>query len=260
MSAREQHPIEYLFNEQKRLPYCRYGVKPVPKMLTGTAFFPGGSGLWLGHSGSWYTPSDRPDMPEGKVMVLGHNFDSEKGYKETKSLEVQHELDSRTWRNLLPLLQAAGIDKKDCFFTNVYMGLKAGEKNTGEFPGARSEFKDRCQLFLTKQIAIQKPRLILTLGTEVPEFIAPLAPKLTEKAAWKKWQNFPKLDADEVSLVDDVRFDRAPEQSVTVVALLHPSERYRNAHLRSYCEQNGTDAELAMLKDALEQSGISNCG
>ena len=115
MSTQEQHPIEYLFNEQKKLPYCRYGVKPVPKMLAGTAFFPGGSGLWLGHSGSWYTPSDRPDMPEGKVMVLGHNFDSENGYKETKSLEVQHELDSHTWQNLLHSCRLLVLIKKIAF-------------------------------------------------------------------------------------------------------------------------------------------------
>ena len=44
MSTPEQHPIEDLFNEIQTVEPYPNGVKPMPKMLSGTAFFPGGSG------------------------------------------------------------------------------------------------------------------------------------------------------------------------------------------------------------------------
>lgn len=171
----QKHPVEDLFNALKTVEPYPDGVKPVPKMLSGTAFFPGGSGLWLGESGSWNTPSDRPDMPIGKVMILGHNFDSEGGYKYTESMKGQHELESHTWWNLRPLLREVDIPLEDCFFTNAFMGLKEGEDNTGEFPGVNDlGFVQRCQSFLDKQIEVQKPRLILTLGSWVPSPIVPI--------------------------------------------------------------------------------------
>ena len=247
MSTQEQHPIEYLFNEAQTVEPYPKGVKPVPKMLSGTAFFPGGSGLWLGYSGSWYTLSDRPDMPKGKVMILGHNFASEAGYKEIMSLEEQHELDSHTWWNLLDLLQSVDIPPEDCFFTNAFMGLIEGEKNTGEFPGASDQtFVQRCRSFLEKQIEVQKPRLILTLGSWVPWFIEPLSSHL---AAWRGYETFGELDASG-PLKNDVRFKGSGEQAVTVVALVHPSMRNSNVRHRRYCGQTGKDAELKMLQDA----------
>ena len=253
MSTQNQHPIEYLFNELQIVEPYPKGVKPVPKMLSGTAFFPGGSGLWLGRSGSWYTPSDRPDMPEGKVMVLGHNFDSEAGYRETKSVAGQHELESHTWWNLLPLLQDAGIEPEDCFFTNAYMGLMEGEGNTGEFPGAKDPgFVERCRSFFFKQIAVQKPRLILTLGSEVPWFITPLSARMK---AWRGYESFGDLDASG-PLINNVRFKRDSEQLVTVVALMHPSQRKRNVWRRRYRGLRGEAAELAMLEDALKLSEL----
>ena len=58
---------------------------------------------------------------------------------------------------VLPLLESAGIQREECFFTNVYMGLSAGDSNTGPSPGAKNrEFKRRCESFLTEQIAIRQ--------------------------------------------------------------------------------------------------------
>ena len=253
MSTHQKHPIEDLFNAIKTVEPYPTGVVPVPKMLSGTAFFPGGSGLWLGDSGSWYTPSDRPDMPTGKVMILGHNFDSEAGYRETEAVAGQHELESATWWNLHPLLQSVDIQLEDCFFTNAFMGLKEGEDNTGEFPGVNdSGFVRRCQSFLDKQIEVQKPRLILALGSWVPWFIEPLSSRLK---AWQGYETFKDLDASG-PLISDVRFKGTAEQPVTVVALLHPSMRNSNIRHRRYCGLKGNDAELAMLQEALKLSGL----
>ena len=54
------------------------------------------------------------------------------------------------------------------------MGLRAGSTNTVRFPGAKDEgFVERCRSFLAEQIRAQRPRVILTLGSHVPAFIAP---------------------------------------------------------------------------------------
>ena len=254
MSTQEQHPIEYLFNEQKKLPYHRwYGVKPVKEMITRTAFFPGGSGLWLGRSGSWYMPSDRPDMPEGKVMVLGNDF-GQKWWHEKCLRENARDWKSKTWMYLRLLLQDAGIQPEDCFFTNAYMGLRSTGKSTGPSPGmVDPKFVEHCQLFfLGKQLPVQKPRLILVLGAEARKFIAQLSPDLAE---WKECKTFTGLDDSVVGpVVKKVRFNGS--KPVTVVALVHPSRRKGNVWRRRYRGKKGEAAELAMLEDALRLSEL----
>ena len=56
-------------------PYPK-GVVPVPERLPGTAFFPGAAGLW-----AFDPDAPLPPMPVGGVMVLGHDFYSEAGYR-----------------------------------------------------------------------------------------------------------------------------------------------------------------------------------
>ena len=134
------------------------------------------------------------------------------------------------------------------------MGLRLTGKGTGQSPGADDpEFVKRCEsFFLDKQVAMQKPRLILALGEYPIKFLAGLSSDL---AAWRRWQGFKKLDASG-PLISDVRFEDDSEQSATVVALVHPSMRNSNAKHRRYCGKEGKAAELAMLKDALKQSGL----
>ena len=105
----------------------------------------------------------------------------------------------------------------------------------------------RCRSFLDKQIEVQKPRLILTLGLEVPWFIEPLSSRLK---AWRGYESFGDLDVAG-PLISDVDFEGALEQPVTVVALVHPSQRRRNVWRRRYRGLSGEAAELSMLKDAL---------
>ena len=223
-------------------------------MIAQTAFFPGGSGLWLGKSCSWNVTSDRPPMPKKKIMVLGNDF-GPKSWHEACLRRHDHDLNTNTWRNLLELLQEAGIQPKDCFFTNAYMGIRLGEESEGESPGAEDpEFVQHCRsFFLKKQIPAQEPRLILTLGSYVPWFITPLSSGL---AAWRGYESFRDLDTAG-PLKNGVRFNGS--NPVTVVALVHPSRRRGNVWRRRYRGLTGKAAELAMLKDALKQSGLHNC-
>src|SRR5687767_9546772 len=96
------------------------GVVAVPECIKGTAFFPGGYGLWRPD-----TSTPLPPFPVRGIMVLGHDFHSEYGYRESLARGCEAETQP-TWRNLLVLFKAAGIAPERCFFTNVYMGLRAG--------------------------------------------------------------------------------------------------------------------------------------
>ena len=117
-------------------------------------------------------------MPIGGVMALGHNFDSEKSFADSLARGIE-QINGQTWRPLRPLFERAGIPMERCCFTNAFMGLMAGSKATGSFPGARDpDFVRRCQAFLLEQIRMQQPQLILTLGIHVPKVLAPLAPDL----------------------------------------------------------------------------------
>ena len=269
MPTQEQHPIEIqcLFNKQKEIEYPK-GVEPVEKMIARNAFFPGGSGLWATPTDKeWQVLSDlqicrsffdidNPDMPPpmpiGKVMVLGQDFGSKCWHKKCLC-EVDYDLSSCTWQNLLEYLHCVGLRPKDCFFTNAYMGLmekgRLNKMKVKEF----NQFKQPCQLFLDKQIRRQKPCLILALGSYAIELIAELSPD--DLAEWRPWPGFEKLN-DKSSWIDGVRFSGSGEQSVTVVALVHPGWRNSNVWRRRYRGLKGEAAELEMLKDALEQSNI----
>ena len=273
MSTQEQHPVEYLFNEQKKVTRDRKGkVTPVQEMIAQNAFFPGGSGLWTTPTNEEQQILPRhlqacrsffdnpvPIMPVGKVMVLGNDF-GQKWWHEKCLRKDDYDLDSNTWKNLLLFLKDADIRPKDCFFTNAYMGLRLEDKSngppksTGRSPGAYDEkFVECCEsFFLDKQLSIQKPRLILALGKHSIKFIAGLSSDLAE---WKPWTGFKKLDKS-CPLRNDVRFEGSREQSTTVVALVHPSMRPANVGCRRYCEKEGKDAELTMLKNALRESEL----
>lgn len=209
---------------------------PVPTPLPCTAFFPGGFGLWRDD-----VSQPLPSWPFGGVMVLGHNFHSESGYRD--SMEAGRESEQQpTWRHLLALLRRADIDKGECFFTSAVMGLAT----TGPFPGRNDgAFATRCQRFLRTQLAAQRPRLILTLGRWVPRLLAPLSADLE---AWSEAKTFAQID--EAPMRAPVRFPMAI-QSV-VVALVHPSLRHLAVRLRRYKGLQGDDAEVAMLRDGLE--------
>jgi hypothetical protein len=133
-------------------------VIKVEARIAGTAFFPGGSGLFLEGR-----EPETVEFPFGGVMILGHNFDSETGFRESL-LRGREKLNSGTWRSLIALLRAAQVPMEQCFFTNAFMGLCSGD-NSLEYRGRDDErFRAACISFLKTQIAFQQPSLILTLG------------------------------------------------------------------------------------------------
>ncbi len=248
-----EHPIEHLFTllDQTVAPYPA-GVVPLWARIGGTAFFPGGAGLW-----GTVPHQPLPSMPVEGVMVLGHNFDCETGF--AASLQRGGEnLNGPTWRTICNVLRQAGIAVEQCFFTNAYMGLKAGSVPVGTFPGARDgDFVHRCQRFLIEQIRLQQPRLLVTLGKEVPPVLAPLAPEL--RRAWAGLRTLQEVDARGVALIDSAHFPGV-QQVTTVAALTHPANRAPNVRRRRYNGLEGDAAEQALLHDALKRAGFSGGG
>jgi hypothetical protein len=241
----DNHPAVRLWSEHHPEHGYPDGVVPVPERIPGLAFFPGGLGLWGAKP-----DAELPPMPIGGVMVLGHDFHSRAGYDESYRLGGER-LTLPTWRNLLAVLDEAAIPRESCFFTNLYMGLRSGDKTTGVFPGASNDrFRRHCQDFLLRQLSVQRPRLIITLGIQVPPVVAELSDQL---APWATGRGIRHIDTVG-ALRTGVAFERLPDFSTTVVALLHPSLRQASLRHRRYRGLVGPDTERALLRDALVES------
>jgi uracil-DNA glycosylase len=179
-------------------------------------------------------------------MVLGHDFHSEAGYGESLKRGAES-LNQPTWKNLLDVFDRAEIRPAECFFTNVYMGLRAGTKTTGPFAGARSaEFVTHCQQFLAAQIEAQRPSLIVTLGTIAPRVLSRLSPELS---VWNAPVGLKGLNNSH-ALIQRVTFPNLPGFDTTAVALIHPCLRRPNLRHRKYRGLEGDAAEIRMLRDA----------
>ena len=188
-----------------------------------------------------------PPFPLEGVMILGHDFHSEVGYYASVARGCESP-NQPTWLNLVKFLNQVGISLPNCFFTNVYMGLRAGKQTMGPFPGGRDPaFVAHCRRFLLRQLAAQRPRLILTLGIYAPFVLAPLSPEL---APWAAKRGFKHLD--EMGPVQrGVTFPESPDLRATVAALTHPCLRHATIRHRRYKGRTGVNAEALMLEDAL---------
>jgi hypothetical protein len=136
------------------------GVVAVPEPIERTAFFPGGLGLWMEER------AVLNEFPTAQIMVVGPDFNTVATYECARALKSEVG-SSRTWQNLRRIFELFNIPLQCCFFTNVYMGLRAIGRETGRFPGARDPaFVDRCINFFRRQMVVARPKLILTLGLE----------------------------------------------------------------------------------------------
>ncbi len=229
------------------------GVLPIQERISGTAFFPGGDGVWR-------SSTTREATAPFPIMILGQDFDSRAGFERAlaRGSEVPAESDqwkaNPTWRNLIALFGRVGIEPSACFFTNAFMGLRESAENTGRFPGAKDkDFAGRCRAFLSVQIRAVQPRLVFTLGSWVPRFLAEGIPELSH---WKESRSL--RDLDRVGpLAANVRLIPQGGSVVTVAALTHPSLRNVNVGRRRYASLHGDDAELRLISDALVHAGLN---
>lgn len=245
------HPVDHLFAEMPDIigDYPT-GTEPVWARVRGTAFFPGGSGLWRPDIGNRLPP-----MPEGGVMVLGQDYYTKSGYLEF--LTKANELETSTWRELRKLFAAVNLVESRCFFTNAWMGLRSNGSATGKYAGARDAgFTQRCAQYLRRQIATQRPRLIITLGGNVLRMMAAVAPDISK--SWGTRPSLSRIDAANVGLVRNADFPDTELVRANVVALVHPCMRNSNVHRRTFRVDgrflSGNAAEIALLTEGLKGS------
>lgn len=223
-----------LFERHKQIkPYPDF-VAPIREMIKGTAFFPGGRGIWLEEETDIF-PS---------ILVLGQDFSTFEEY-----LKMLHghsnDLNCPTWKNIIKLFEQAEINLTECFFSNVFVGLRKTKSMVGKFPGFRDkEFVQKNLDFLDVQVEEIEPKLIITLGIFAPMMLGHLSPDLAE------WKNARKFNDINEPIKFNVNFR---DHQCTCVALVHPSMRNKNVRQRKYKQYVGNDAEINMLKDALKR-------
>jgi len=186
--------------------------RTVDELIQGTAFFPGGSGLWRGNRLRGPLPEVFPDAP---VMLVAHNYDSITAHERAKARGG--EVDSPFWRDrLIPYLAMAGIDPTDVFFTNVLMGCKPGSA-IGDMPAVPG-YEEQCLDFLRLQIAIVKPRAIVAFGGKARTRLRKIIPQ-ADSVMHPSAREFSPLAS---------RAERIGEQAARLAALVPP----RNADER----------------------------
>jgi uracil-DNA glycosylase family 4 len=168
--------VQTLLDEMDRL-VCSYhedvrrSGRNVADLIPGTAFFPGGTGVWQGDTCFGPIPEYFPDSP---VMFVAHNFDSIGGYE--ASQQKGGEVDSFFWQVLRQYLTAAGISAQDVYFTNALMGIKPGSA-LGNMPTVAG-YEEECRDFLIRQIEIVGPRAIVALGGKAAARLGRINPSI----------------------------------------------------------------------------------
>ena len=203
--------------------------------IKGAAFFPGGTGLWN-------APTNQ-GLPVGGVLVLGNTFQSVENCREHWP-DGYGKCDDPTWRNLIKLLETAGIQPDRCWFTNAYPGLITGRNPEGSVQ-AIPTLAEWCHGFFRRSVALMKPSCILALGKEPIRFLG----RLADIAPWKAYKRFADIDCIRQHRVT---LDLGAVKDVVAVALLHPSRRHGNLHRRRLSGEGDVEAELLteLLKSA----------
>ena len=230
--------VKILFSEMQKLDFVQSnGMATIPEMK-GPGFFPGCIG----------TIKHDVNIKDVDVMVLGQDFDSLENYKkiDAKKGEIEN---NTTWRNLKTLLDDLKIDQPNCFFTNVYMGLRSeSKKNTGASPASKkaaSEFAKQCHIFFKKQLHAVKPKVVLVLGKETAKFLTKAFPN--EFTKWENIQTLKQFYANNDAVFNDIEFEG---EKIRFVFVLHPSMSNTN---RALIWGKGPKDELRILNKALNK-------
>ncbi|MGB8843806.1 MAG: uracil-DNA glycosylase family protein [Aliidongia sp.] len=180
------------------------------RLMSGTAFFPAGDGLWKGNG------NIDPSLPVGGVLFLGSDWGDNDSYDGCG----EGEANGKTWQGLLKLLDLAEIPRNEIFCTNAWPCLRAGRRAVGGVvPGYKDpEFTSRCKAFFLRTLELLRPKLVVPLGTKPTSFIASLT--AAEPSPWGKARYWREIDPTPVW----------PCRDFNVVPIVHPSmpnHRYR---------------------------------
>jgi len=222
-------------------------IEKVPSPLAGTAFFPGGNGLYLCNKNADHSI---------KYMIVGQDYDNEDNYQKIKDTENQCEVagNNVTWRNLLKIIDEAGIARQECFFTNALMGLRSGStKNTGPSILFKSENKtdlNQHVAFFRKQIELIKPKAIIAMGGQLPRFIGNCYPEDPQLNKLSGIRSFKMLD----NLLGKQSFQLPTVNGfIPIVFITHTSLYFANVGNRMKYESNGSSNGINYEREKLKQ-------
>ncbi|MDE3185005.1 MAG: hypothetical protein KGM16_16455 [Bacteroidota bacterium] len=238
--------LDELFKASKELNYSQSNGMIKVNEMRGPGFFPGCTG----------TIDSLENISGLRFMILGQDFDTKANHKEINPIKGEIETNT-TWRNLRKLLKEVGINEKECFFTNAYMGLRpdntksAKTKNTGKSPAAKKGaegFSDQCLKFFKTQLQIVKPEVVLVLGKETAQFVANAFPECSK---WSHIKTLKTFYENETTVFAEVTFDN---RSIHFLFVIHPSLNIVNRS-KIWGKEEGKEKEQKLLKKLL--SGIS---
>ena len=225
----------------KELDYAGAGMYNATATIPGMGFFPA---AWGG--------ADPTSAIQGRpIMVLGQDQDNMNGL--AQSVRKGHETYSPSWRNLLVLLENAGIAPEECFFTNFIMGVRwVSDRNTGPSPAlAHPTFMRACAALFLEQLHIQQPRVIITLGMIPFQLLSLVSTDLRYRAVGIK--EFEAVDARGLHINANVVFDDAHRTTTTVVPICHPCQP-QNGRRRPFRHTTQYTSEAGVLKYVLDTS------
>ena len=171
------HPVHLLIERLASFGAYPDGWSEVRQRIRGTAFFPGGHGLWD-------PKGNLPPLPPRPIVIVGHNWGIPKhhcaavaaGIVYSEDWSKQERNGNATWWQLLPILRGAGVKPENCFFTNAFMGLKDdGGSNVGA-TFTTPDFDLRCREFLRFQLRILRPSVVVAMGHPAIRMLYDLSP------------------------------------------------------------------------------------
>jgi hypothetical protein len=234
-------------------------------IVTGTAFFPVGDGLFREKQNS-------SDLPIGGIMIVGQDFGVIQDLVKVKQENSEDKI-SVTWRNIKNIyFNDFQIPKNECFFTNALMGLRRKDntkikssnpkdkvtgplisylvkKSTNENEqGKYSELIRKHRNFFIEQLLIQKPRIIIFMGSELIKFCNSdsISPELKSKI---KNQSITKIKT--LFTIND--FTSINKHSADVLFLVHPCDT-RNYGKTFGDSMKRIDIERKMVNEALKKN------
>jgi hypothetical protein len=237
-------PSARLFTLTKECPVpLPSGVVPAPYQLAAPDFWPGG----LGHDPS--TP-----FPHGGIMCLGHNWGVPSDWDDTLRNGAAVLKTNSTCRATLGLFARCDVPPRDVFLTNFFVHLMDAESPVGPFRGTGdAEYEKWTRMVFAAQIEAMRPRAVFVLGMHVPPLLAPMA---AEFRAWARHRTLACLDTAGAAFVPRVTLSGDGwSHTFAASVLTHPSYRHINAKHRRYKGLVGDAAEMAMIHDALDDSG-----
>jgi len=208
------------------------------------SFFPGGRGY------------KSRAFPQSPIMFVGHNFDTDIGFRESVKRGSEDHLKMKTWVNMKnSFLATAKLDENDCFFTNFYLGAivhpepKLGEKkktaNTGAFR-CSPQYHEACVKALRTQVEILRPTVVALLGGKVPPAFGEAFP------VYQCHRGYSLAETQSRQPEAGHRLQLLPNLYVQVICLTHPanprsleSHRAQGLLLRSAIQAGRAKSALA---------------